>query len=1746
MAGVGSFLKKFVLLGAWALTLSACEFSIRKAARNPDSTHSSGNPSDLIWSDLDHDFGQVDLDTNSSPMTFTLTNTGESVATGCSPVTLSNSTDFFIASDSCGANDMPASGACLIVIRGKPGTEGLRTTTLTRSCSTGGTASTTTNQITVTGVIPALAWAPLSHSFGSVNAGAHSNHFSFTLTNSGAGSATGCSSPVLSNSTDFSIQNDSCSSSNLGSGNTCTVEVRANPSTIGAKSTTLSRTCTHGGTVSTTALQITVTGTQPFLAFSPLTHSFGTVDVGSNSSTQTFTLSNSGSGPATGCSAPTLSNLSDFTIVTETCLTADLAAASSCAVVIRANPASSGALSTTLSRTCATGGTVSTTTNQITVTGNPVSPVWSPLASNFGMVVAGSNSSAQTFTLTNFSPSGMSGCLAPSLSNTTDFTLLADTCGTGNLASGAACTVQVQANPAATGLKTATLSRACTTGGTISTTANQLTVTGTLPALSWSPLTYDFSGVNVGSDSTSQAFTLTNSGTASATGCSAPAIDNTADFTIVSDTCGTANLAPSSSCTVSLRANPQALGPAVVNLSRSCSLGGIPATNPNAITVTGTSPVLSVSPLSISFGSIAVGNTSASQVITFSNSGSGPATGCAAASLTNPTDFSIVSDSCGTSNLAASSSCTVTVVANPAASGSKSSTLNRTCAQGGSFSSALDATGIPPTLIQFTDAGQWGNAPRTGFSLRASACTGAPMPGCASSGTIGVPVGSPITLSRTINGVLSTTGTHSVTLTTKPVTATSAQFTPGTITVTFNPGDSTKTIDSSQFSIVANATITADTYFVIDITAPTNGAQIGSAFRAQVNLVDPNYLAPAYAGGGNVLFTDPLYSADPGGNSVTLTLHRAFQTGTTEEFDLQLFDGDGICGVDYTLPGGGSCTPNSRTGGYVHSTAITFTPSTTNQELQISIPLVTNATAQSQARNTSFYAQIKARSGANPGKPRSQSIAKVRILNLNTSGSSCNPTATTPFGGGLGTSADPYLICSSSQWAAMLNPASCGTVTPGGVASGGSDCQSSSVHFKLMVDMPPSWVLTSFGGFSANLDGNQRILYNFYNFPPAGEGLFTVTNPAGATLIRSLNLHHAYQSMTNSCRGLLIGNNSGTGGYGSRLSDVFVSGYLEATGGTSGHGLIAGCMNANSNPANLSIERGMTHGMVRTTSTNSSRIGGIVGGQTWNGSPSMSTNMDISKSHSTVNIIGPSQFAGGAIGFVGQNSSIDIGGTTLSQIQSTGFIDGESYVGGIAGRLATRRINTGTQATFLLARNTFTGSVTLEASGDHYAGGILGGINCTPCSYSNFTLNENHSHGSILSGYGGKLGGILGGFDSSLNTSHTTLSVTNNIASGKILGSSQSAASGGLLGNLNHNASSSVSGGGSFNANSVTITGNSASGPVAISPADRLGGLIGSVFANLAEISIAQNMASGDVTGNSSCGGIFGQLTTQSASVGQIASSDNVSSGTVRASGSDIGGFAGFIRENVAFLRDKANSPVVSIGNATTNLGGFAGTAQDVVEFDKCQSNGSITQDAPTSYGNYAGGFVGRLTSSGGGVSITKSWTTSNITLGDVSVATIGGFIGLSASGSHTISQSFVADTSIDSAGSAGNNYIGGFVGLVQAGGLTLDAVYTAASLSGASGAVRGFEGSTSGALSITDSYYLNSGSSAQPAITGLSQPLLPQMQDANSGIYSPSSWDSNFTSNSAWVAPNSLGIMPCSTAGCPTPYYSLPVLIYP
>lgn len=112
-------------------------------------------------------------------------------------------------------------------------------------------------------------------------------------------------------------------------------------------------------------------------------------------------------------------------------------------------------------------------------------------------------------------------------------------------------------------------------------------------------------------------------------------------------------------------------------------------------------PQAGVSPTSLSFGSVAVGSSSASQLVTVTNTAAIGAGSLNVAQVamqgTNGSDFRIVTDPCSNASLQPGASCSVSLTFNPTALGVRTATLRVTDdASGSPQSVGLSGTGVAP------------------------------------------------------------------------------------------------------------------------------------------------------------------------------------------------------------------------------------------------------------------------------------------------------------------------------------------------------------------------------------------------------------------------------------------------------------------------------------------------------------------------------------------------------------------------------------------------------------------------------------------------------------------------------------------------------------------------------------------------------------------------------------------------------------------------------------------------------------------------------------------------------------------------------------------------------------------------------------------------------------------------------------------------------------------------------------------
>jgi hypothetical protein len=293
----------------------------------------------------------------------------------------------------------------------------------------------------------------------------------------------------------------------------------------------------------------------------------------------------------------------------------------------------------------------------------------------FSSTAINSSSATQSVTLTN---SGNASMTVTGVSiggtNPTSFTQT-NTCSA-TLAVNASCAVTVTFKPAATGALTATLSFADNAANSPQTVALSGTgLAANTPVATLSATSISFASTTVGSSSATQAVTLTNSGTGSMTVTGVSITGANASSFTQTNTCGS-TLTANASCTVTVTFRPSTTGA----LTAALSFVDNSANSPQTVALSGTGATVSVSitPAGLTFPSTAINAASASQTITFTNTGTSAVTFTGSPSTTGAYNYLFKgATSCGgNATLAAGSSCVITFTFNPTAAGTFSATLN--------------------------------------------------------------------------------------------------------------------------------------------------------------------------------------------------------------------------------------------------------------------------------------------------------------------------------------------------------------------------------------------------------------------------------------------------------------------------------------------------------------------------------------------------------------------------------------------------------------------------------------------------------------------------------------------------------------------------------------------------------------------------------------------------------------------------------------------------------------------------------------------------------------------------------------------------------------------------------------------------------------------------------------------------------------------------------------------------------------
>ncbi|MGA8143591.1 MAG: FG-GAP-like repeat-containing protein [Candidatus Acidiferrales bacterium] len=359
----------------------------------------------------------------------------------------------------------------------------------------------------------------------------------------------------------------------------------------------------------------------------------------------------------------------------------------------------------------------------------------SPAVVDFGSLAVGSTSDSMTVTVTNSTPVPVtiSGITIVEAGLTVDFHQVSTTC-IEMLGVNASCVVQVTFAPTVTGALAASVEVNDDAPGS----PQSATLSGTgvnAPAATLSTLTLMFASQGVGMQSAEQLATLTNTGSATLTIASIAITGANPTEFAESNNC-TATMAPDATCTFHVTFTPGASGARAAAITITDDAAG----SPHSIALTGSGAVLGTASLSVNtltFAATVSGSSSATQMVTLTNTGGTPlAITSFTLGGTNPGDF-LKSTTCG-ATLAANASCTITVTFKPTAGGARAATILLVDGASDSPQSVtLSGTGEDftlnvTTLTQTITSGGTANfqmsvTPQGGFvGLITLVCTGAP------------------------------------------------------------------------------------------------------------------------------------------------------------------------------------------------------------------------------------------------------------------------------------------------------------------------------------------------------------------------------------------------------------------------------------------------------------------------------------------------------------------------------------------------------------------------------------------------------------------------------------------------------------------------------------------------------------------------------------------------------------------------------------------------------------------------------------------------------------------------------------------------------------------------------------------------------------------------------------------------------------------------------------------------------------
>jgi hypothetical protein len=493
-------------------------------------TGTAGTQPGISFSPSSLSFASQTVGTKSAAQTITVTNTGTA---NLSVTSIAASGDF-AETNTCTGSIAP-NATCSISVTFTPTAAGSRTGSLT--ITDNAPASPQPVGLTGTGTQAGVSFSPASLTFAGQAVGTTSAAQTVTVTNTGTANL---SITSIAASGDFAETN-TCTSS-IAPTATCSISVTFTPTA--AVSRTGSLTVTDNAPASPQTVGLTGTGTQAGVAFSPASLTFASQLVGTTSPAQSLTVTNTGTA---NLSITSVAASGDFA-ETNTCASS-IAPTATCSISVTFTPTAAG--SRTGSLTVADNAPASPQTVGLTGTGTQAGVAFSPASLTFASQLLGTTSLAQAVTVTN---TGTANLSITSIAASGDFAET-NTC-TSSIAPNATCSITATFTPTAAGTRTGSLT--VTDNAPASPQNVGLIGTGSstgTPGASLSPSSITFANQPVGTSSSPQAFTLTNSGTASLTINSVAVTgSDPGDFTETNN-CGL-SLTAGASCSINVTFTP--------------------------------------------------------------------------------------------------------------------------------------------------------------------------------------------------------------------------------------------------------------------------------------------------------------------------------------------------------------------------------------------------------------------------------------------------------------------------------------------------------------------------------------------------------------------------------------------------------------------------------------------------------------------------------------------------------------------------------------------------------------------------------------------------------------------------------------------------------------------------------------------------------------------------------------------------------------------------------------------------------------------------------------------------------------------------------------------------------------------------------------------------------------------------------------------------------------------------------------